>query len=331
MRRGLVCLLVALAPIVAGAKPMPPAPEATVEPSFWRDLIEPHGDEVAMLVRKARETMREPRDAAEGDFEWAAEVRAQFFLDAFHLMRHARSLAPHNLEVLGLYAEAADELGKSREAIEALETAIRLVGPDAAGAAITARLGALHLRAGKLDTAIRWLRHTQGRANGASMVYLAHALAARGDLTGAIETLRGALPEQRFTYGQDAAIVAFALAVHLDRDEQRGAAFDALDALVRSQQQAYATTIKNELAALRLGGADTHYYRALLYESLGHYVEARAEWALYAGFPGALWRERALDHIARIDAQRRARPGPRTPPVQGMPPPIIRRRLPRGP
>jgi hypothetical protein len=56
---------------------------------------------------------------------------------------------------------------------------------------------------------------------------------------------------------------------------------------------------------------DLHYYRALLYESVDRYVEARAEWALYAAAGQPTYRGRALDHIAAIDAQRRADPRPK--------------------
>jgi hypothetical protein len=45
-----------------------------------------------------------------------------------------------------------------------------------------------------------------------------------------------------------------------------------------------------------------------LYEAVGSYPEARAEWALYAAVPDLPYRGRALDHIAAIDAQRRAPP-----------------------
>jgi hypothetical protein len=59
---------------------------------------------------------------------------------------------------------------------------------------------------------------------------------------------------------------------------------------------------------MRLAPAeDQHYYLGLLYESVGSYPEARAEWALYAEVPDLPYRARALDHIAAIDAQRRAR------------------------
>jgi hypothetical protein len=60
---------------------------------------------------------------------------------------------------------------------------------------------------------------------------------------------------------------------------------------------------------------DQHYYQALLYEVMGNYTEARAEWALYAA-ADMPYRARALEHIAAIDSLRRApAQGPGTAPV----------------
>jgi hypothetical protein len=55
---------------------------------------------------------------------------------------------------------------------------------------------------------------------------------------------------------------------------------------------------------------DLHYYNALLYEVMGNYVEARAEWALYAAM-GGRYRARALEHVAAIDTLDRAPGGQR--------------------
>jgi hypothetical protein len=65
--------------------------------------------------------------------------------------------------------------------------------------------------------------------------------------------------------------------------------------------------VQNVLAGMRFAPAeDRHYYYGLLYEAAGHYTEARAEWALYAAAGNATYRRRALEHIAAIDALRRA-------------------------
>lgn len=312
-----------LAAVAGPARARPPAaaPDAG---NFWREVIEPHADEVQVLLRNARHTMREPDNALMTDSDWAVEQRQKFFVDAYNLLRYARKLSPNNVEVLAMFARAADELGKTREAIEALETCIRVTGPDKAGAEVTGRLGAIYLRLGERDTAIRWLRYAQGPLTSDSApatVHLANALAARGEVGKALDTLHNALPPTAFGYQPDAALVAFALAVLYDRDEQLAAAFEILDRMQASLQQGYAMVLHNELAKLRYAPAeDEHYYLALFYESLGHYVEARAQWALYAASGESPWRARALAHIAAIDHQRRTSPTVK-PPTQIKPPP----------
>ena len=276
--------------------------------TLWREVIEPHGVEVASLVTRARGAMT--RLAESGDA--ATERRTRYASDAYGMLRYAHRLSPDNTEVLGLLGYAADELGKTRQAIEALESCVRLQGPDRAGPEVTGRLGTIYLRLGKLDDAVRWLRYAQGPigvSNNASVaVHLATALAARGQMSDAIDVLANALPSQTTSYFTDAVtLVSFALAVHYDRDEQRGAAFEVLDRMQAALQQELGPFVQRSFADLRFAPAeDEYYYQALLYEALGAYTEARAEWALYAAVPGAAWRRRALDHLHALDALRAA-------------------------
>jgi len=329
----LVCLLLA-----AGrgeAKPVAPHPTPSDRGDFWRDVIEPNGDQVRALLKKARDAMQHPDNALAGDVDWAVDQRLRFYRDAYNLLRHARKLSPQDAEVLALLGRAADELGKTREAIDALETNLRIVGVDKAGADVAGRLGAIYLRLGDRDTAIRWLRVAQGSTNpnnpnsGAAVIHLANALVARGEVTAAIDSLQNALPPALLNYqNPEISLVAFSLAVIYDRDEQRAAAFEMLDHMQTTLQQQYAPQLLGEISKLRFAPAeDQHYYLALLYESLGHYVEARAEWALYAASGDSPWRRRALDHITAIDHERRAKPNVKpaiTPPTPG----VIRRRPP---
>ncbi|HSN30016.1 MAG TPA: hypothetical protein VLT45_27200, partial [Kofleriaceae bacterium] len=68
-----------------------------------------------------------------------------------------------------------------------------------------------------------------------------------------------------------------------------------------------AALVQTSLAQMRFAPAeDQHYYQGLLYEAVGSYTEARAEWALYAAGGDLPYRGRALDHIAAIDALRRS-------------------------
>ena len=318
----------------------PPSAESV----FWRELIDPNGAHVGLVIGKAREALNQLELALDTDAEWAVEQRLRYARDAYNMMRHARRLAPEHPEVLALLGHAADELGDTRRAIEAYEAAVRVTGRERAPLEVIARLGAIHLRLGEVDRAIDYLRLAQVSANlridrasthANALVLLANALATRGQVAGAIDVLVNALPQGPLAhYNQPAMVIAFGLAVVYDRDEQRGAAFAVLDHLHGALASDLGPQLHAELAKLAYAPAeDRHYFRALLYEALGHYVEARAEWALYAA-SGGPWRARALDHVAAIDAQRRASPGPRGGPTARpagtvATPPAIRRRIPR--
>lgn len=310
--RWLAILVISLAAGSADARPEPLAP-AIASGDFWRDVVEPHADEVRNLVAKSRNSMKIADDALQTDAEWAVAPRMRYFEAAYGMLRYARTLSPDNAEVLGLLGRAADELGKTRQAIEAYKACIKLVGAERAGADVTGRLGAVYLRMGDRDTGIRWLRAAQGPLTPVAaepITQLANALASRGDVTGAIDVLSGVLPSSSLGYySHELSLVSFTLALVLDRDEQRTAAFAILDKMKSTLQQQYGTQLQTVLATTRFSPAeDQHYYLGLLYESLDHFTEARAEWALYAASGDTPWRGRALDHVHAIDAQRRTQP-----------------------
>jgi tetratricopeptide (TPR) repeat protein len=304
--------------LMAGRAEAKPAPRVPAEdPSlgdFWRDVIEPHGEVVTRLVARARNALGKLGETA-ADGDGAVDQRLRYVSDAYGMLRYARKLSPENPDVLSLFGAAADELGKTPQALEALEACVRILGPGRTGSEVTGRLGMIYLRMGKLDDAIRWLRYAQGPIsmadNAAAAVNLATALAARGEMANAIDVLANALPAQTNYFTDPVTLVSFALAVHYDRDEQRAAAFEVLDKMQATLQQELGTFAQRALAGMRFTPPeDQYYYRALLYEALGDYTEARAEWSLYASVTDAPWRRRALDHVHAIDAQRSAQPGP---------------------
>lgn len=306
-----------VAPLVTSrgeARPDRPVPPTTPPQSdFWRDVVEPHGDLVQKILQSARLGMRYADDALQTDAEWAVEPRMRYFDDAYGMLRYARRLQPENPEVLALLGRAADELGKTREALEALEACVAIAGPERAGPEVLGRIGAIHLRRGDLDEAIRWLRLAQGplRPDTApALVHLATALAARGEVPAAVDVLASVMPSQATSYySQELSLVMFALAVIYDRDEQRGAAFEVLDRLKSTLQHSFAPQLQNALSQMRFAPAeDQHYYQGLLYEVLDQYLEARAAFALYAASGDPPWRGRALDHVRALDALRRAHP-----------------------
>ena len=299
---------------------------------FWRDLLEPHGDEVRSLVARAKQALVNSEQGASADVDPTGMERLKFSRETFHVLKYARKLAPDNLDVLRLFAQAADELGKTSLALDALTAAVMYSGVDQAGPEITGRLGEIELRLGKLDDAIEHLRDAQGPVvpgnitSARVLVDLATALALRGRTGEAIDVLANAVPPAlAVDLATEQQIVKFALAVQLDRDEQRGAAFDVLDHLQTSLQGQLGQQLQVALSMIRFTPAeDEPYYYALYYEALGHYAEARAEWALYAASDGP-YRGRALDHIAIIDGARRAPVTAATPTrarilrLQGMP------------
>jgi tetratricopeptide (TPR) repeat protein len=310
----------------------PPTPPPADAGDFWRDVIEPNGDRVNALLEKARESQRQLDHTYGYDYgDYSADQKVQVYRTMYRLARQARKLAPENTEVLAMLGQAADELGKTTEAIDALTAYVKLVGNDKAGAEITGRLGAIYLRLGERDTAIRYLRHSQ--ANHTAQIHLANAFAARGEMTTAIDTLLAIMPTsfQPYAYGTqtEANMVAFALAVVYDRDEQRGAAFEILEKMQTQMQAHYLQNVLGEIAKLRFAPADDqHYFQALLYESTGQYIEARAAWALYAAAADAPWRTRALEHIAEIDRQRKKDPAFKPTQVPTTQTPPHRRRRP---
>jgi predicted Zn-dependent protease len=313
----LALALTALAALtgVAAAEVEVMPPQAPVDPdrgNFWRDMLAPHKDEVDAIVQKARQAINAADLALSSDYDPTGLERARFYREIYGMLKYARKLAPDNLDVLRLLGQVADEHGKTREAIEALQAAIDIAGMENAGIEATGRLGIIYLRLGKVEDAIRYLRVAQQPVSAGQpltaqvVVHLSHALAARGQMSEAIDVLANNIPSQIQYYPNELTLVSFALAVQYDRDEQRGAAFDTLDKMENTLQGQLGAMVQNVLAGMRFGPAeDRHYYYGLLYEAAGHYTEARAEWALYAAADGS-YRRRALEHIAAIDALRRA-------------------------
>jgi hypothetical protein len=314
----LACALTAVAALTgiasADMEVMPPQPQ--IDPdrgNFWRDMLAPHKDEVDMILAKARQAINTADMALYSDYDPTGLERARFYREVYGMLKYARKLAPDNIEVLRMLALCADEHGKTREAIEALQAAIDIAGMENAGIEVTGRLGIIYLRLGKLEEAIRYLRAAQVPVSAGQpltaqiVVHLSHALAARGQMSEAIDVLANNIPPQVQYYPNELTLVSFALAVQYDRDEQRGAAFDILDKMENTLQGQLGAMVQNVLAGMRFAPAeDRHYYYALLYEAAGHYTEARAEWALYAAAGEPPYRRRALEHIAAIDALRRA-------------------------
>src|SRR3569623_1905165 len=229
----------AVVDVISG--PAAPEPERG---NFRRDAAAPHQAEAAAILSKVRNALNQADNALASDYDPAGQEHMRFYREVLGPLKYARRMQPDNIDVLRLYAQVCDALGKTGEAIDVLANAVPLNAPY---------------------------------------------------------------------YSTEAALVAFSLAVQYDRDEQHGAAFEVLDRMQSVLQGQMAALVQTSLAQMRFAPAeDQHYYLGLLYEAVGSYPEARAEWALYANAADLPYRGRALDHIAAIDALRKAPPAPTT-------------------
>nr|HEX4314597.1 tetratricopeptide repeat protein [Kofleriaceae bacterium] len=313
---------------------------------FWKDVIDPHEDEVNTIVQQVDAQLQQWEQYNQ-IYDTTGENRMRAEKTLLGRLKYARKLSPDSTEVLERLGRVADDLGNTAQAIEALEAALALTKDKESAPELTGRLGMIYLRTGDLDQAIRYLRLAQNQVatmpSAQAAIALATALAERQQMDDAIDVLSvwNAPQQQQYSgyYGDASQIaVGFALAVFYDRDDQRSEAFEILDRMISSMQGGYGQQVQAALAGVRFEPAeDKSYYQALLYESSSDYTEARAAWATYAA-AGGEYRARALEHVAAIDDERKQHAGarPLTPQQQlqlqmqqpGYPPPPPRRRRP---
>ena len=92
-------------------------------------------------------------------------------------------------------------------------------------------------------------------------VHLSNALALRGQMSEAIDVLANNVPVSVQYYPNELTLVAFALAVQYDRDEQRGAAFEVLDRMQNTLQGQLVAMVQNVLAGMRFAPAEDRQHR----------------------------------------------------------------------
>jgi len=300
----------ALALVAFAALVLAPGSVRADDHDFWADAVDPHGDEVRMILEKAVRAQKQAESFASYDGDPTGLMRTRLLDDAYGMLRYARRLAPHNPAVLLALGEVADDGGRSLPALDALEAYVREVDVPAAEA--HARIGRIQLRLGHLRRAIRELQLALAAsppADGVTSFYLAQALAASGRADRATQVLADAVDDLGSQYyGVEASTLVFALAVSYDQNEQLSKAYRTLDRLQNSLSSGYAAQLQQALGRLEFVPAiERHYWQGLLYETSGFYGEARAEWLNYAAAgPAAPYRDRALAHVAAIDRLRAA-------------------------
>jgi tetratricopeptide (TPR) repeat protein len=299
----------ALASVLAAAA-LVAGPVRADDHDFWADVVDPHGDEVRMIVEKATRAEKQAESFASYDGDPTGLMRARLLDDAYGMLRYARRLAPHNPAVLLALGEIADDDGRSLQALEALHAYLAEV--DRPDADAYARLGRIHLLLGHYGRAVHDLREALAGhppADGTTTVYLAQALVASGHADDATQLLADAVDNLSSQYyGVEASTLVFALAVSYDQNEQLSKAYATLDHLQNALSSGYAAQLQQALARLDFVPAiDRHYWQGLLYETAGFYGEARAEWLNYAAAgPAARYRDRALAHVHALDQLRAA-------------------------
>lgn len=285
-----------------------PAPAAKApNDEFWREVVAPHGDEIAEIITSSRQGFQQATQYVMYDYDPTGENRAKMLDEVYGHLRYARRLDPNQQEVLLLLGQVAEESGRANAAIEALTTYIgNLDADENVPPEAEYRLGRAYMRLGRWDDAGRHLRGamSQGATAGAptlALAYLGSTLMSSGRLAEAIDLLR---PAEAFPnyWNADAMNTVFTLAVAYDRDEQISAAFQLIEGMQNQLQQSYVNTTHQALLQLVFVPAyDQHYFLGLFYESLGYLQEARTEWLLYAQIEDAPYRARANDHVEAID------------------------------
>src|SRR4029079_9712811 len=109
------------------AEPPPPADRG----NFWVHLLTPHRDEVDLILNRARQAIQTADAALYSDYDPTGTERIRFYKEIYGMLKYARKLERDNVEALRLLGIAADEHGKTREAIEALQAALDIAGDKA--------------------------------------------------------------------------------------------------------------------------------------------------------------------------------------------------------
>lgn len=296
---------IAVAVALAVSLGAPADTDAKPEQNFWERVLITKDREIADALSHAKDLYQSAQRAVQSEDE--ETLRRRMLREARGMLAFALRLRPEHREVLERMAMVEEASGRVAQAIGYYEQVYARTNKDPMSGDACVRFGLLLARADQHRRAIEVLQrcmnmHAAGgpltralRSSG--LINLSNLYAAEGQLEEAIELL------ERERVGRQTGILAFALVVLCDKDQQINRAFELLQ-YQRHMDERFVLTLIRELGAMPMVPAeDRHYFTALLLEARGSLPEAREEWHHYIrSRHGARYAERARQHLEAIDA-----------------------------
>jgi hypothetical protein len=303
MRRALLLLaLLALGSARATAAPRHQG-GLSGERDFWPWLLDPDGPEIDAALTAAQRNLEAATELGQRD----PERRGQLLGDARAMLRYALRLDDARPRVhlwLGLVESERGDADAARRHLRRYMADSRpssILGEGRLALAILdARAGHHRAARSQLEHALAGRWHTH-RLRTHALIALAHLLMDEGDLRDAIDLLRHEEVYGRFG-GSRSELVAFTLAMAYDRSEEIARAHATLAQLASSGPLQPSAALVDGLGhALPLAiPADRFYLAALAAEAAERWTDAEAAWRRYMDAPGAPYRRRAAQHLARL-------------------------------
>jgi tetratricopeptide (TPR) repeat protein len=289
---------------------------AAAEPILWERIAEPQRARVDGLVQKARELLVEAPPAA-GDKGGGARPPDNLGRSEA-LLREALALAPLDFSVLFMLAEVQSLRGHIVDAAATLERAEPLARLPSQRSSCWFRLGIERSRLGRYRDAVASYDQQIALGESDATVYanVAELLMALGRLREAEERYRDAIriderAGDRRGREQSLAFSYYGLGVALDRDQQEGAAREAIGRAVAMDPNTSLLRMAQQPGAdvFFIPDGDVYYYLGLAGESLGNRDDAGAAFQEYVARQAkSPWVARARVHLAALAPSASASP-----------------------
>jgi tetratricopeptide (TPR) repeat protein len=270
--------------------------------TFWERVAEPHRQKVEALVQRAQAELGDRPSS--GLREGAA--RAEVWL------REALRFDPESFTAMVLLGEAQARQGRWAGAAAAFARARTLARTPAEESWSALRAAIESSRAGRYQEALAdYDQHLRlGEAQPAAYANSGEILMAMGRLTEAEDRYREAIRLEGQTpagreHDENLALAYYGLGVALDRDEQPGAAREAVArALEIDAKMALLDAARDDDAGIFfVPPGDVHYYRALALLVLGRPREAAEAFQRFTAEQGqSRWLARAQGHLSALSA-----------------------------